>query len=232
MLIIKISLLLSSIIFLGNIAFAQPNSNSKLGLNSNLYNGKYYSYFLPSSINGHQFLESKEYSVATVWKNGESFEDLLLNYDVVNQEVILKFKTSLGAEKVIAMSMAELDSFLLSDKLFISKSDIEDDQLIYQKIQYGGYNFYIYFHKELKLQSQINNVSYQISKVNRTIYFANKSSINRINKNRSFLKFVDKESQNAIKKYMKSKKYKIHKMNDAQYLDLLKFMQKEIDEKH
>ena len=223
----RIVFLLLSGFFFAIQLYSQSVSSSKLGLDSRLYNGKYYSYFLPQDVDGNQFFNDAQYSEGIVWIDNNEYNNLLLNYDILNQELALSFTTKEGANQVISISKAKLDSFYFDKMLFVVNDIILDKGLIFQKIEAGNNELMIQYYKELKLRSTVNRISYEFTKVKRKVYYHTSTGYNKITNNKAFIKYLNTENKTAVKKYMKSKKYKILKMNNSEYLDLLRYIDNE-----
>ena len=199
------------------------NDGSK-ELDNRLYNGKYYSYFLPKNVYGNQFLSKKENSLGKVWKDGVEFDDLLLNYDVLNQQLLLEFVTNEGAARLISLSMVNVDSFYFENKKFLIDTIISKIGSIYQCINYKQMKFYFYYSKILTLQSKVNEIEYHFNKLQREIYFYNNGNYFKVKNNRKLIKKLNPTIAVNVKHFMKAKKYRLKKMNDKQYLDLLVYI--------
>ena len=219
--------LLTFVFCFGMQSFSQSYTSSKLGLNNQLYNGKHYSYFLPQNVDGDQFLNTKKYTEGIVWINNSQYDDLLLNYDILNQELLLNFTTKEGANQIISISKARLDSFYFEEKSFVINDDIYEKDFIFHKIEMGDNKLMIHYSKELKLRSSVNNISYEFTNIKRSVFYGISSGYKKITNNKSFIKYLQIENKSAVKKYMKLKKYKILKMGDDEYMDLLKYIDNE-----
>jgi len=202
----------------------QDRSVAMQTLDDQLINGKVYSYYPPQSVVGNQFLSSSEFTKGVIWITGKEYRDVLINYDVLNQKLLISFKNLQGANVIIAQSMAYVEYFYFDHKKFIVKRGLEDQTNIYQLIQVGEANFLIRWHKNLDLRTSLNIVQYEFSKPLRTLYYqASDEQQVLIRKNSSFYKQFPKEKAVQIKKYMRSNKLKITKLTVSQYMDLLNF---------
>jgi len=211
---------------LSSFAIAQSIKVSTLGLDDRLYNGRYYTYFPPKEVRGNQFLIEKLFSNATVWINGAEFNNLQLNYDVFNQEVLLAFETQEAAKRVIMLSKAHIDSFYFDNKKFIIEKLGKDDYAIFQRIKVGELELNIYWSKRLELQTSLNNIQYFFTNPQRGIYIIKSQNKTPIRNNRSLYKLFQKKQASSLRKYMRSNKLKLPKMNDSQYFNLLVFISK------
>ncbi len=106
------------------------------GLDPTLYNGKKYTYFLPASTGSHQYLFSPDYVSGSVTINGKTYEGILLNYDIYNQQLLLKFADETGAMNILEVSGAWLESFLIGTTGF-EYLDIGKGPRIYQVLGSG-----------------------------------------------------------------------------------------------
>jgi len=214
-------LALFSLVITGLSLNAQTLSQGSTELDNRLYNGKYYNYFLPSNVTGNQFLTTKDNSIGIVWGNGVEFENLLLNYDVLNQQLLLEFITNEKATRLISLSMVNVDSFYFENKIFVIDTNISKLHNIYQCISYNGIKIYLHLYKFMNLQSKLNDIEYNFTKLQRDIYFFDKGEYLKVKNNSKFIKILNPQISKNVKRYMKSKKYKLKRMTDNQYLDLL-----------
>jgi hypothetical protein len=209
---------------------AQVLDCDEIGLDNQLYNGKLYSYFPPKSVIGNQFLASPEFSKGTIWIDGKMYVNVLVNYDILNQELLVSFKNLQGANAIITLSMAYVDTFFLDNKNFIVKRSKNDDVKIYQLIQVGSSRFLIRWHKNLDLRTSLNTVQYEFSKPLQTVYYQSADGrLVALKNNASFYKLFPKKKAVQIKKYMRSNKMKIAKMSFLQYINLLNYTESVAD---
>ncbi len=215
----KYILVLSCLFFLFDL-YAQTN----FGLDNRLYNGKFYNYYPPKAVKGHQFLSSPDFTKGVVWLGENEYNDLSLNLDILNQEVLLAFETSDGAKRVIYLSLAYLDSFVVENKKFVVNQIDTLTQLIEQKIQYANLVFYIHYSKKLELQTSLNGINYYFSNIFKKVTFIKGGKRIVIGSNRAFLKLFEKDKAQHIKHYLRKNKLRIRKMNDIELLNLLEFV--------
>src|SRR5512145_1757956 len=112
------SLLINFLLILPGMLPAQmaaSNLDEVYGLDPVLYNGKKYTYFLPSGTGGHQYLFSPDYFVGSVTIKGQTFEGITLNYDICNQQLLLQYAIEAGSLRIIEVSKAWLESFTLGN---------------------------------------------------------------------------------------------------------------------
>ncbi|RLD41956.1 MAG: hypothetical protein DRI86_12480 [Bacteroidetes bacterium] len=225
------AIVLCILLYVATISYGQDNNATKLGLDNSLYNGKYYTYFVSKDIKGDQFIKTKVFTHGKIWKNEVEFDSILLNYDVYNQDLILKFNSREGALKLIAISMANLDSFLLDNKLFIINRTITDDYYIFNKVEYKHQKFLIHYSKELVLKTKLNDIQYEFNKLISTMHYSDGKKYYLVNNNHGLLRVINQDKKKEVKAFLKSKKYKLQKMSEPELLELLILINNDIDDK-
>jgi hypothetical protein len=199
-------------------------AQSNIGLDDRLYNGKFYGYFPPKNVAGHQFLYSTNFIEGEVWLAGREYSGLYLNFDVLNQLVLLKFETSNGAKRVISMSMAFLDSVSFNNRIFVVNQVDSTSQKIEQRIKYNNSILYINYNKKLELQSSLGEINYFFSKVFRRVVFIKDGERIELSSNKDFYKLFDKDKAVEIKHYLKKNRMKLRKMTESELFNLLVFI--------
>ncbi len=209
------------LLFVSGISMGQNH----LGLDDKLYNGRYYTYFVSPDVSGNQFLKTKKYEEGSVFLQGHEYSNLQLNYDVYNQEVVMKFKTTEGVKRLISLSFAYLDSFRLYNGLFWVKHYANNDVKIFKVLHEGDFSFNIHYTKNLELESAIGDVNYYFTKLRKHIFFRTRQGalINAQTK-RKFLKIFNKKQAGQIRHFLRLQKIKYSKMNEAEYISLLHYL--------
>ena len=205
---------------------AQSGSFPPSALDYRLYNGKVYSYYPPRGVIGNQFLETADFSSGIIWLGEKEYRNIKLNLDILNQQLLLSFHDSQGALKIISISMAYVDSFYFDQKFFIIKRETDDNVIISQQIGKGKSRFYIRWYKILNLRTSMNIIQYEFSKSLRKIYYKNADKRIEIKSNRKFRKLFPKNQAAQLHKFMRNRKMKFGKMDDAEFIELLEFIQK------
>lgn len=208
----------------------QLKAQIKTGLDGRLYNGKFYDYFPPAKVKGNQFLFGTKFTSGTLYLQGKEYDNISLNYDILNQELLLAFETTNGGKRVISISLAYVDSFLLQNKRFVINQLDSANQQIEEEVQLLNLKFYIYYYKKLELQSALGEINYYYSNVIRKTYFVLSGERVDVNSNKSFYKLFDKEMNVKVKHYLNKNKLKIKKMSDIDLLGLLGFINSENNE--
>jgi len=61
------------------------------GLDPALYNGRIYTYAAPRNTTGDPFLSGADYCKGHITIEGKIYDGLNLNYDIFNQQILLKY---------------------------------------------------------------------------------------------------------------------------------------------
>ena len=188
-----------------------------------LYNGRIYSYFVPKSVAGNQFLFSTTFSVEQIRIKGKLYSNCLLNYDIFNQILLLNFKDNTGADRIIEVSKAWLESFTLSGAYFEPVIQDDGEVIFYQVIGNGPTRVLYYYRKEFKLDKSYNPARYAFSPPIRESFVSRNGRLVRYRSNKSFVSIFDPANQEEIKKYLHINKVKVKKASDITMNEVLSF---------
>lgn len=195
-----------------SFVFAQSNTgiDPVYGFDPLLYNGKVY-YFYQPATGGTQYLLTDFDKAGSVTIRGVLYSDLTINYDLYNQQLILKYINKAGSSSLIIVSDAWLESFILGGSNFSLISDADTTRQIYQVI--GNSEVKVLYHrkKELLLDSFKSGGMHYFSEPKYLKYVYLNHKMSSFNSNRSFLKVFEKEKQLLIKKYMHAQKVNVKK---------------------
>ncbi len=107
-----------SITLVSNTLYSQHSFYSLDGIDPVLYNGRQYSFILSNKTQGHPYIYTPDYEPGYVRIRGRLFNNVLLNYDIYNQELVLKYKDLQGSVSYIMLSKAWLNKFSLHNNEF------------------------------------------------------------------------------------------------------------------
>ncbi len=125
-----------------------------------LVNGRIYSYYPPAGVDGTPYLHTEMFMRGTLLIRGVEYPDQLLNYDVLNQDVLLKYTMLTGAPQIISVSVAWLKSFSFGGMSFVYRAPSEDSPGIYQVIGEGPLQIDIHWSKSLELRNMAGVTKY------------------------------------------------------------------------
>jgi hypothetical protein len=196
-------------------------SDQVYGSDPLLYNGRYYTFYPPLNTGGSQYLSDRQFETGSVTLRGITYSNLLLNYDIYNQELILKYQSNTGAVNLIIVSDAWLQSFNIRGMKFEVIATQDTMKKIYQVLGEGKYRVYYYWSRKLNLDSFYGSKNFVFSSAGREMNLFNGQQIMKYNNNRSFYSLFDQDKRNNIKEYLRANRIKIKKVNDQIMNDLI-----------
>ncbi len=183
------------------------------GLDPILYNGKLYKYYSQKNIIGNQYLNNELFIQGEVTIRGNKFNNLSLNYDIFNQQLLLKYSDLNGSINTILISKAWLEEFSIGNSKFKLCTMNNFPERIYQVIGNDSIQVYYYIKKVLNLNNAPGSSNYAYV-INKSFFLFINKSLHQYNSNRGFIKIFDKTIQPQIKKYLRSNKVKVTSASD------------------
>ena len=193
------------------------------GLDPLLYNGKKYSYFLPPGTGGNQFIFSPDFFTGDITIKGERFEGITLNYDIYNQQLLLKFADETGAFDIIEISKAWLESFRVGnmDFKYLSLADVPR---FYQVLGNGPVFILYYWQKGLKLDVSYEASNHTFTPPQKTRYVLKDNKLQPFSNKRSLIAVFDPGLKPEIKDYIHRNKIKLNKASDGTMTELINYI--------
>jgi hypothetical protein len=193
------------------------------GLDQTLCNGKKYNYVPPPGTKRNQYLLSRNYISGSVTLKGKCYQDITLNYDLFNQQLLLKYEDERGAMNIIEVSKAWLTSFSLGKKNF-EFLNLEKDPRFFQVLGEGQVRILYYWRKDLKLESTMGSYRYTFSPAIRDSYVLTDGQLKPFITKRNLIGLFDPGHRPAIKSYIRKNKIKVRKASDQVMADLITFI--------
>jgi hypothetical protein len=220
------SLLLLFLLFYSGAMISQDvfsDLDRAYGLDPGIYNGKKYSYFLPSATQGNQFFSSSEFINGGVVVKGVNWWGLLLNYDVYNQKLLLQYNDERGAAQIIEVSEAWLEGFSLGTREFTYFGDNAGSR-IYQVLGDGKYRVLFYWRKTLTLSTSMGSGGYAFSAPLKTQYVLIEGELYPFGSRGSFIKLFNPAHKAEIKNYLQSNRINLKKAPEQSMKDLINYI--------
>jgi len=195
--------------------------NSLYGLDPLLYNGKPFRVTKSSKIFGHQFYKNEEFSLGSVTIRGKVYQNILLNLDLQNQELLIKYNYQ-GLTNIIKASKAWLEGFTINNSNFLYISNNNIPEGIYQVLGSQKIKVFYSFKKVLELVNDVSGAHYLFNE-KRMTYIMQNNSLQQYHNNRSFIKIFEKEKQPQIRKYIKQYHINVSKASDKAIDDLINY---------
>jgi hypothetical protein len=208
-----------------NPASAQTSSegiDTIYGSDPLLFNGRQYIYQIPPGSSGNPFLYGSGFQKGWIVIGDRKYQHLDLNYDIVNQVLLLKYIDQAGYTMVIEVSESWLTNFGIGDSDFEFVRGNEKAS-IYQVFQSENVKVRYLWKKELKLENVMTSASYVFSGSRRTSWLVIHGRDYEYKKNKDFVKAFNPAKQAAISKYLKNNKIKVNNASDASIRALVGF---------
>jgi hypothetical protein len=179
-----------------------------------LYNGRLYTAFYGMNAENNQYLASGQFEPGSVTLRRVTFTDLLLNYDIYNQQLLLEYTGNPGLTSVIILSDAWLENFSIKDKKFRIFPVSDEVKRIYQEIGSGQNRILYFWKKYLQLDNRIKNPKRTFSKRIREMNLLTEGKIVKYRNNRSFVNLFSPEKEKGIREYINSHRINVKKAGD------------------
>jgi hypothetical protein len=182
-----------------------------------LYNGRIYTAFYGMNAENNQYLVCSQFEPGSVTLRGVTYTDLLLNYDIYNQQLLLEYTGNPGFTYAIILSDAWLETFSIKDKKFRILPVPDEENRIYQEIGSDQTRILYFWKKYL----QFDNTGGNSKKSKRT--FSNPTremnllldgKIVKYWNNRSFVNLFNPEKNKEIREYINSRRINVKKASD------------------
>ena len=218
--LLVLAIVLNSLVVLAQKSVSQ---DPIYGFDPLLYNGLTYSYFPTPGTGGSQYLfkEFDEYGTITI--RGIVYQEVNINYDVFNQQLVMKFTNSSGAKSLIAISAAWLEEFDLNGVHFEAIAKADTVKAIFQVLGNGQNKILISFGKELLLDSFKSNRNHYFSEARKNMFVLSGEKITGFIGNRGFIKCFDPTKQDEIKKYIRKNNIQAKNASDLQLGELINY---------
>lgn len=175
-----------------------------------------------SMVKGDQFLFSREYQDGAVTINGKIFSNILLNYDIYNDEIL----TPKGQGIIIQVNKEMVDNFamVVADKLytFINAHD-ESLPVIkgFVRVLYQGKSsLYVKYKKEIEALAVDDK--YDLFFRTYRIYLVKDGKADQITSKHDLFKILNAD-KSQLKDYIKKNKLKISKMDPESFVPVIRF---------
>jgi len=196
-------------------------SQDTLKENQILYNGiawrnQYY------MVKGDQFLFSKEFLPGSLTINGEFYKNILINYDIYNDEIL----TPKNHGSIVQLNKEMVDSFtLVNGGVKYKFVNTQEDSLsviqgYVNELYKGKCILYVKYKKEIQ-QLAVDD-KYDLFYMTYRIYLLKEGKINQITGKNGLLKLLQ-DDKNRVKSYMKKNRLKVTKKEPASFIAVIRY---------
>jgi hypothetical protein len=204
---------------------AQQNailSDEIFGSDPLLFNGRFYTFSPPLKTEGNQFLHDTDFEEGSVTIRGVKYNNLLLNYDVYNQQIVLKYNTRGNAVNFIVLSEAWLESFTAGGLLFEILAFTDSIKHIYQVIGSGNNRILYSWGKKLSLDIFVGTSKHVFSEPLKQMFLLSNNRILSFSNNRSFSALFNERRTDVIK-YLRAERINVKRASDKSMYQLINY---------
>jgi len=177
-----------------------------------LYNGKVYRYSA-YEVRGHQFLEHPDFHIGYLSIGKTTYDSLLLNFDIYNQELL--FKNKYGYQgRVISIPMMTINSFSLDHRNFLVKKNDEAAARIFEYIGNSEVRFLREWKKDIKVISGSGAYQHEFSRKVMLLYLETEGMLCRVKKRRELIRCYPDSKQPEIKKYLRVNRIRMGRVDN------------------
>jgi hypothetical protein len=187
-----------------------------------LFNGRQYIYQIPPGSNGNPFLTGPEFRKGWITIADHQYMHLDLNYDIINQVLLLKYIDQEGYTRVMEVSESWLTGFGIGNSGFEFVHQ-DGKPFIYQVLPGKIVKVRYHWQKELKLENVMTNAAYAFSDPRKSSWIVIRGLEYEYKKNKDFINAFDPALRIPVSKYLKSNKIKVNKASDAAIGSLVTF---------
>lgn len=191
-----------------------------------LYNGILYRYYVPASTTGSQFIYGHEFTEGSVLIRGVTFNKLSLNYDVYNQQLVMRYNTPAGGIDKIVISDAWLEAFKLNGLNFEVSRLADSSPKIYRVVSAGKLKVLYHYTKDLVLGSGVSAMNMRFTSPVRYSYLYKDNRLLRYTGNKTFISLFPKTEQTELRRFMRKNNINVKKADDKHISYLLEYCNK------
>ena len=186
-----------------------------------LWNGKRYQRFYNNSI-GHPFFDSENFREGNLLINGVPYENVLINYDLTIQQVILQQTGISGSNDQIILIRELIDEFSLDGILFRQLSFPETGTRFFQIISSGEISCYLAWEKDMTLTGA-PGMPYTFTSQSRDAYLLVSGQLNSFKSVSSFIKILGEENNKEIRRYRRRHRIRLRSASDKDLNQLIDY---------
>jgi hypothetical protein len=211
------------------LALTSPLPGQELVVQTNdpdplIYNGTVYNFF-SARTDGHQFLEGETFFKGSVTIGNKTYEELYLNYDIYNQEVLLRIELD-RTSKIIALPKERISGFTIGNRSFVVLHDQQWEYSIYEITGSRELAILYRWNRNIKVSSNSDVYNYYYTDAMRDMFLFRSSGLTRIRGKRDFLNAFEDDEKAALKRYMRTHKIRFRTMKNNEVKELINYASK------
>ena len=190
------------------------------GADYNLLNGKKY-YRLYFNTIGHPFFNQDQFRKGSLLINGVRYENVLIQYDIYNQQVILQQNDQKGYTEQLILTKEYIDEFTLDGKLFRRMSFPETGTQFFQIVNTEEVSCFLFWGKTMSIEG--SSLTTRFTSQSAEIYLLVSNRLNLIRNTSSLIEIFGKEYSREIKRFKRRYRVSFRKVSDEGLRQLINY---------
>ena len=192
----------------------------------NLLNGREYE--LPYAATSHPYFNTDLYRPGSLLLNGEAYESVPINYDIVDQQLILQVilqnpGSLFDREIKVVLNTEFIDHFKINGLMFRKIAFPETGSSFFQVVGSGDTGCFLLWKKTLHSSIYSGSTRYTYSKQSREIYLQKKGQLHLVRSRSSFTSLFDEKYQQEINEFLRREKIRFRNASAEELGDLMNF---------
>ena len=199
----------------------KENFDQLNGPDYKLLNGRQYN--LLNSGNSHPYFNTDSYRPGSLVLNGESYDGIIINYDIYDQQLILQYPGNSGQDLKVVLNREMIDHFQIDGLSFRLMSSPESGSSFFQVLSSGDMSCFLLWKKTLYRSTASGNINYKYSKQSREIYLQREGRLYVVRSRSSFTSIYDEAYRKEIKEFLRREKINFRNASDEKLGELMDF---------
>lgn len=193
------------------------------GIDQELVNGVLFENIYLYAI-GHPYFLADSFNNGRVVYHRKLYPDLLLKYDLYDQQVIVNY-TSSDMQVIFILPKKFISEFNIGNKKFVKRSvPGKEDDRIYQSIGEVYPVEILYTWEKIRTNSYHNFLpSYEFGEDKKSSFLLINSNLLAYNRNGSFVSKFPEKNQKLIKKYIRENRIRVKHSTDSEMESLIRY---------
>lgn len=193
----------------------------KYGSDADLVNGEKY-YYPYRQAEGDPFF-FPEPRAAVIQIHDKTFTGQQLRYDVFKQQLILDFQNLYGTTNSLVLRDEWVKAFAFENKEFVRMKGPDAQEGYFQLVSGGQLSCVYKWSKDYLLNLSSGVSGYYFTEAKQESFLVIGGEYYPYRNNRNFLKALDPGIQKTVKSFMKDRRLKVNKAQDAQIRHLVEY---------
>jgi len=195
----------------------------KYGFDHQLVNGVRL-YNLYRHVISHPYFSGEESLPGSATLSGKHFDNLLINYDIYNQWLVLEYRELSGGINKIILEPLHTDGFQIDGYTFEKMTLDEHGELFWQVISADGITCYIHWKKQLLTLS--NNIHYaeEFSNSFRYYFLEYNGTLYPFSNRRNFASIFPGSAGREARMYMRKNRLRFRKITVSEMNRLINYI--------